>query len=55
MEFDPIIAVSIDDTISLKQNTKIFSLAAYTVIITYTTIVCSVKLQQHPKTVFVVI
>ncbi len=55
MELHPIIPVSIDDTISLKRNTTVFSLAAGTVIITYTTIVWSVKLQQHPKTVFVVI
>ncbi len=55
MELHPIIPVSIDDTISLKRNTTVFSLAAGTVIIPYTTIVWSVKLQQHPKTVFVVI
>lgn len=55
MELHPIIKVSIDDTISLKQNTELFSLAACTVITTYTTIVWSVKLQQHPKTAFVVI
>ncbi len=55
MELHPIIPVSIDDTISLKRNTAVFSLAAGSVIIPYTTIVWSVKLQQHPKTVFVVI
>lgn len=46
MELHPIIPVSIDDTLSLNQNTMVFSLAAFTVIITYTTVVWSAASQN---------